>query len=125
MPFDWNNFLTLAQELVQDDVVESQRTAINRAYYAIFNPAVERAITRCGQPAGTKHVWCWERYSLTNDRLSRRLGAEGERLKKLRHKVDYEKNDIPKLKELAESTIEDAMQFQVDFAQLNARFPCP
>lgn len=124
MPFDWNNFLTLAQELVQDNVVESQRTAINRAYYAIFNPAVERAIRRCGQPTGTKHAWCWERYSRTNDPLSRRLGAEGERLKKLRHKVDYDKSDIAKLKELAESTIEDAMQFQADFAQLNAQFPC-
>ena len=50
MAFDWTEYLTLAQELVQREEEACLRSAISRAYYAAFGKARERleqeAITR-------------------------------------------------------------------------------
>ena len=43
MPFDWNEFLTLARELAAKTDDASKRTAISRAYYCVFNLATARA----------------------------------------------------------------------------------
>jgi hypothetical protein len=125
MAFDWNNFLTLAEQLAQDNDEASQRTAIGRAYYAIFNVACERAIQNCGQPVGPKHAWCWTQYRRNPNRRCRQIGLEGDRLKKLRNKADYESAAIPRLNETVTDTLTEAAQFQEDFLALPQHFPTP
>jgi hypothetical protein len=123
MAFDWNNFLTLAEQLAQDNDEASQRTAIGRAYYAVFNVACERAIQNCGQPIGSKHAWCWDQYRQNANRQCRLLGIEGDRLKKLRQKADYESATIHRLNETVTDTLNKAAQFQQDFIALQPHLP--
>jgi hypothetical protein len=57
MPFDWNDFLTLAEELAARDDQASKRTAISRAYYSVFHAANARAERTTGRSAslGNSH----------------------------------------------------------------------
>ena len=65
MPFDWNDFLSLAQRLAASTDEASKRTAISRAYYCAFILAFERAESAgCRYPRGEGyHQWCWRKYS--------------------------------------------------------------
>jgi len=44
MPFDWNKFLSLAQQLATSSDEACKRTAISRAYYCVFNLAFARGV---------------------------------------------------------------------------------
>jgi uncharacterized protein (UPF0332 family) len=127
MPFDWNDFLTLAEELAARDDQASKRTAISRAYYSVFHAANARAERTTGRSAslGNSHWWCWSQYSTTNDNLARKIAANGERLKKIRTQADYKPEDIPKLGTVVERVLLDVQQFQTDLANLNPLFPTP
>jgi hypothetical protein len=100
MPFDWMEYLTLAQTLAANGDEASKRTAISRAYYFVFHLAYARAERNCGRkpqgPPGT-HEWCWDKYSKNADIACRAVGIEGTRLKRLRHDVDYRSSTITRL----------------------------
>jgi uncharacterized protein (UPF0332 family) len=127
MPFDWNNFLTLAEDLAKRQEDASKRTAISRAYYCVFNFAFARAMsTGCHYPGEEgRHQWCWRQYSQSQDRSCAKLGANGDRMKRLRVKVDYEAADIPRLDERTSRMLKDAQQFLAALAALNPRYPLP
>jgi hypothetical protein len=127
MPFDWNHFLTLAEELAQKPDEASKRTAISRAYYSVFNPAFARAETTIGpKPAGEAyHQWCWDQYTGSGDHSCRQLGLNGNRMKAVRVKADYRHADIPRLDEKVRRMLEDAHQFLADLAALDPLFPRP
>jgi hypothetical protein len=127
MPFDWNNFLTLAKDLTEGQDDASKRTAINRAYYCVFNLAFDRAVSAgCQYPGGEgRHRWCWRKYSETPDPSCRRLGVNGGRMAALRVRVDYEAADIPRLDEKALRMLTDAQQFLAALAALNPGYPVP
>ena len=127
MPSDWNNFLTLAKDLAKGQNDASKRTAISRAYYCVFNLAFARAMsTGCQYPGEEgRHQWCWRQYSQTQDRSCAKLGADGDRMKRLRVKVDYEAADIPRLDEKTLRVLTDAQQFLAALAALNPRYPLP
>ncbi len=128
MPFDWNDFLSLAQRLAASTEDEaSQRTAISRAYYCVFNLAFARAERIVGpKPRDASfHQWCWEQYTDTNDRACKQLGNAGQRMKARRVKADYREADIRRLDDEVRRILEDARQFLADLDALDPRYPRP
>jgi len=127
MPFDWKEFLSLAERLARNADEASKRAAISRAYYSVFNLAFARAeLVGCHYPGGEGyHQWCWRKYSETPDFDCKRLGVEGDRMKRLRLKVDYEAVDIPRLDERISRILADAQRFLTALATLNPRYPLP
>ncbi len=127
MPFDWNHFLTLAEELARKPDEASKRTAISRAYYSIFNAAFSRAETTIGpKPPGEGfHQWCWDQYTESGDHSCQQLGLNGNRMKAARVKADYRDANIPRLDDLVRRTLEDARQLQADLAALDPALPRP
>src|SRR5437773_3655425 len=126
MPFDWNSFLALAKDLAgRPDDDASRRTAISRAYYCVFNLAFDRAMsTGCHYPGGEgRHQWCWRQYSQSQDRSCAKLGAKGDRMKRMRVKADYEAADIPQLDAQTTRVLTDAQQFLAALTKLNPRYP--
>jgi hypothetical protein len=127
MAFDWNHFLTLAEELAARPDDASKRTAVSRAYYSVFNLAFARAETTVGpKPEGEPfHRWCWDQYTRSVDRSCRQLGIAGDRMKRLRVKADYKDAEILRLDERVQGMLQDARQFMVDLAALDPMFPLP
>lgn len=125
MPFDWNNYLTLAEHLSARPDEASKRTAISRAYYCVFNLAFDRAESTAGpHPSGEPyHSWCWSKYEETPDGSCRQLGMEGSRMARRRVKADYEPANIPRLDDQVRRMLEEARQFRTDLAALNPRYP--
>ena len=89
--FDWTAYLVLAQRLAKEPDEAARRTAVSRAYYAVFNKArllLEREGTVINN-TGRAHDDVWRTLEAAG-RGRRRLGAEGKRLRELRRKADYE-----------------------------------
>jgi len=126
MPFDWNSFLTLADELAGRTDEAAKRTAISRAYYCVFNLAFGRAeLTAGGYPGGVGyHDWCWSKYRETPDSTCKKLGIDGDRMKRRRVKADYHAY-IPRLDDEVQLVLEEARQFRTELAALNPRYPLP
>jgi len=127
MPFDWNDFLSLAQQLATNADEAAKRTAISRAYYCIFNLAFARAESAgCRYPQGEGyHQWCWRKYSDTPDPSCRKLGVEGNRMLALRVRADYKAGDIRRLDDTVLRMLTDAQRFLTALAVLNPRYPLP
>ncbi|PYV15129.1 MAG: hypothetical protein DMG21_16040 [Acidobacteria bacterium] len=127
MPFDWNDFLSLAQRLAASTDEASKRTAISRAYYCAFILAFERAESAgCRYPRGEGyHQWCWRKYSETPDSSCRKLAVEGNRMLALRVRADYEAGEIRRLDDTVLRVLGDTQQFMADLAALNPRYPLP
>jgi uncharacterized protein (UPF0332 family) len=130
MPFDWNNFLLLAEELAARADEASKRTAISRAYYFVFHLAFARAELTAGpfQVGESSHRWCWDKYantySKTRDKACNQLWLTGERIKRRRVKADY-KQDLPRLEDEVRWTLEEAREFLINIRALNVNYPLP
>ena len=127
MPFDWNNYLSLAQRLALNVDEASMRSAISRAYYCALNSALARAISTVGPKPydSPTHKWCWEQYKRTNNPACRRLGNAGDRMKRLRVKADYIQAEIPRLNDEVQRILRDVRQFLTDLNALDPRYPQP
>lgn len=127
MPFDWNEFLTLAEVLAASDDEASKRTALSRAYYCVFNLAFARAEKTVGSKPWDvpNHKWCWDQYVSTPDLNCKRLGNSGERLKRIRVKADYKAAEIRRLDDEVQRTLRDAQEFLANLAALDSQYPHP
>ena len=127
MPFDWNNFLTLAEELAPRIDEASQRTAISRAYYCVFNLASARAKSKGRFPPQNtpSHQWCWNQYIGTPDPACQQLGIDGQRMKQRRTRADYDPKDNPRLDDDVRRMVEEAHQFVTDLTALDSEYPRP
>jgi|SRR5207302_1167017 len=127
MPFDWNDFLSLAEQLARGTDEASKRTAISRAYYCVFNLAFARAESiGCRYPRGEGyHQWCWRKYSETPDSTCRKLGVDGKRMLALRVRADYKAGEIRRLDDTVVRMLRDTQQFLEALAALNPRYPLP
>jgi len=92
-PFDWTEYLELAERLVAwrgDPAAE--RSAISRAYYAAFHQAKAYFLLRGGRLIfqGGDHgaVADWFKDSINRD--LRKIGLDIERLRRLRRVADYD-----------------------------------
>ena len=126
MPFDWNNYLTLAEELASRNDEASKRTSISRAYYSAFHDAMVRALLNCGPKlAATSHEWCWDRYIYSRDDACGQIGIDGKRLKVMRVKADYDAAAINRLDDCVARALADARRLKEQIAGLDAQFPRP
>jgi hypothetical protein len=126
MPFDWNNFLLLAEELAKREDVASKRTAISRAYYFMLNIALARARARGAQPPiESTHNWCWQKYAAGPDPTCKQLGLTGQRVKAKRVRADYESADFANLDQEVQRVLLEAQRFRQSLAALDARYPLP
>lgn len=105
--FDWLKFLSFAKELRSRTEEEAIRTSVSRAYYATFhkarefldakNVAVTRGTTSPGTPqALTTHDAVWRTFSQSRDERWRKIGIDGDRLKRKRQMADYNSH-VPRL----------------------------
>lgn len=127
MPFDWNQFFTLAERLANEADDASRRTAISRAYYYVFNLAFERAESTAGNYPGDEgfHTWCWKKYTKTPDLDCKRIGILGGRMKRRRVEADYNSAYMPSIERDTQSALQDARDFSVQLPRLNPRYPLP
>ena len=119
--FDWEEFLDLAEQLVQrrgDPAAE--RTAISRAYYAVFHKASAYLI-RQGERltfTGEDHAFVWRWFRMRGDRLSRAIGQNGRRLIDARRRADYDPAEYRSLFAGAATAVRLARQTLADLGTL-------
>ena len=92
-PFDWVEYLELAERLVAwrgDPAAE--RSAISRAYYAAFHTARTYFLMRGGRLAyqGGDHGLIANWFKDSGDGELRRIGFDIERLRRVRRVADYD-----------------------------------
>jgi hypothetical protein len=126
MPFDWNEYLTLAEQLAQRNDEASKRSSVSRAYYSAFHDAFSRAEQNCGpKQGGNSHQWCWDRYIYTPDAACNQIGVDGDRLKAKRVRADYNAEEIKRLDEYVARALADARSLKRRIAALDAQCPRP
>ena len=127
MPFDWKNFLSLAEVLAANNDDASKRTAISRAYYCVFNLAFARAEMTAGRkPKGERyHQWCWDQYRRTPDLACKQLAATGQRMKDRRVAADYHAADIRRLDDKAQRMLQEAHEVMEGLTVLDPKYPRP
>lgn len=115
MAFDWFAYYQLAQELADRDDEASRRTAVSRAYYAVFCSVRNRLSSRA--PAvlthdASVHQAVWSFLGDSSSSTERQLGEDGKRLRRYRNMVDYddEVNNLPQLVEMALARADHIMQ---------------
>ena len=90
--FDFRAFLEVAEELASHDDEAYRRSALSRAYYAVFRIAWHTlpAPLQMHMGQGRVHVATWNQYAGSATQASRQIGGIGMRLRKLRDQADYD-----------------------------------
>lgn len=104
--FNWPEYFHLSKELLENEGEAYQRSAVSRAYYAMFNSARIKLTHwyEWNPPEnGSDHEYLWESFSNKYDERSKEVGQLGDRLRRARNKADYEDsiNDVSKVVEAA------------------------
>jgi len=89
--FDWNQFFVLAQELSLRDDDASKRTAISRAYYAVFHRARRLVVMEGAQLSrhGLVHDEVWDIFDACAG-PRRTVARLGRLLRAARRSADYQ-----------------------------------
>lgn len=92
MPFEWPEYLVLAKALLARDSEAEWRSAISRAYYAVFNQAKQLA----GRPATSEgsHDAVWNEMERRAERRWVAAAKHGQRLKRERVRADYSNSAV-------------------------------
>lgn len=102
--FNWNDYFDLAHELRQCDGEAHQRSAVSRAYYAIFHHARYKLIFwyEWNPPEDeSDHTYLWETFLKKEDSQSKQIGQFGDRLRGVRNRMDYD-SDIANVSDVVE-----------------------
>jgi uncharacterized protein (UPF0332 family) len=90
--FDFRAFLDVAEDLSSRNEDEYRRSAVSRAYYAIFGASWRALPTslqmHMGQ--GRVHSATWNHYAASSTLASRQIAGIGFRLKRMRDRADYD-----------------------------------
>jgi hypothetical protein len=90
MAFDWNGYLTLAEELALNTSDEARlRSAISRSYYCAYNLAKSylKKINPTVVPASS-HRQLWNEFTGIADKIN--IQSWGDRSRAIRNKADYD-----------------------------------
>lgn len=110
---EWSTYLDLARELAARDEVACKRSAVSRAYYAMFCIARDKrdGLGDFDPPrSGSDHTYLWNTFAETPYN-STRVRDLGQRLKDARVEADYE-NYILNLPHMTDNAILDAEELQ-------------
>jgi hypothetical protein len=90
--FDWRRFVALAERLGQETGDEAAlRSAISRAYYAVFALASRRLRDQgCWQQTRDPHTHVWATYRNARNRTCERIGDNGFNLLVQGRRADYD-----------------------------------
>ncbi len=95
--FDWQDYLGLAEDLANHGSDEAaQRSAISRAYYAVYHRASRYVRSQTLVPAhtGLTHRTVWNVIRTTSNLNRQQAGNRGDALKVVRFRADYD-NPFP------------------------------
>jgi uncharacterized protein (UPF0332 family) len=91
-PFDWDDFLAIADRLAAEvDDEAAQRTAINRAYYAAYHAAAVFVRAKGILTVGHTHRTVWAALIADPDPDRSQAGRRGDDLRRLRTDADYKR----------------------------------
>ncbi len=106
---DWFAYYELAQKWANNEGEAHKRSAVSRAYYAMFHTArykLKKSVTKYNPPdCGSEHTYMWELYK--ENPYYRQIGVLGTRLRKARNKADYD-DFIDNFPEIVETAMLDA-----------------
>ena len=118
--FDWTEFLRLAEELADRDDDAAKRSAVSRAYYAVFcvaRDALEIRDLFDRREAESHHKEVWDAFEGDPRREWKRIGAFGHLLREDRRLADYEE-DISNLPYLTRGAMNRARRLSSDLTGL-------
>lgn len=123
-PFDWPDFLTLADELAKRAEESCLRTAISRAYYYAYHLGRQRIIDNQFPmvPGGDSHKQVWEKFEVSPDWDCKKLALLAGKLKDKRQRADYDKV-FPRIADEFPTVLDMARNFATDLGRLNQRLP--
>jgi len=104
MPFDWNDYARLADELSKREDEASLRTAISRLYYSVYHQARDYLLVK-NVPLSTtdsSHKVVWKTYLRMGGSCGA-VGRSGERIQDNRRTADYDTN-VSDIRQLVRST---------------------
>jgi uncharacterized protein (UPF0332 family) len=92
---DWFLYYELAQDWRRQDGDAYKRSAVSRAYYAMFctarNELVDNADEYSPPECGSEHKYVWDSYKENrHPRGTREIGVLGNRLRRYRNIADYD-----------------------------------
>ena len=87
--FDWVHYIHLAEKLLQAPDEASQRSAISRAYYAVYGVAC-RLKPNTNKYTGSSHKGYWDQWIHDPSPAKQKLYIDGNRLWKYRKQADYD-----------------------------------
>lgn len=95
--FNWPDYFELSQEFRRNGGEAYQRSAVSRAYYAMYHSARYKLMFWGEWPPPesedrSDHEYLWETFSEKRDSASKEIGQLGDRLRKVRNKCDYADN---------------------------------
>jgi len=116
MPFDWEEFLLVAKAHINQNAHPcadaKDRCAISRAYYAAFRTVFQYIDATRNSPdigvAGAAHKRLPRWLRAQPARELREIGEKLDRLRKPRHKADYEDSEIDRLHDVAYNAVCDS-----------------
>jgi uncharacterized protein (UPF0332 family) len=124
--FDWSHYLRLARELAARNEEACLRSSISRAYYYIFNIALQRAEMNdfVLRPGESTHLQLWRLFTLSPEPECVRLGQMAQRLKERRERADYRSTYV-RIEEEVPEVLSQAEDFGRRLQGLPARHPNP
>jgi len=123
-PFDWPDFLLLADELSARPEESCLRTAIGRAYYYAYHLARQRVLANGFDISrgGDTHKQIWEKFGNSPEPACKKLYARATTLKEKRQRADYEKH-YARIQDEFPAVLDLARKFATELSALPARHP--
>ena len=119
MPFDWNDYYSLAVDLRASPNEDCLRSAISRVYYSVYCQARNYLIAQCGlviRDNNSVHSVVWNFYKTRGGTFSA-IGLTGRKLHSNRVDADY-KDELERLDDLVEESFQFADKVLSYLAQL-------
>lgn len=107
--FDWTEYLAVADRLLADAPDEGAlRSAISRAYYAVYHAAATFVRTSGILRRGHSHRRVWSALANDVDPARAAVGARGDQLRQVRTDADYRDRVPGDLANRARDTVREA-----------------
>ena len=125
-PFNWSDYLTLAEELGTRADEASLRSALSRAYYYVYHLALKRAEANNFKiiPGEGTHTQLWRLFNTSPEPACQKLAQIAGRLKEKRERADYNPNFI-RIEDEVPELLAEARDFAARLDKLPARHPNP